>query len=356
MKAHILLPAIGGLLFFSFAPAKGDTPTVPAPAAAVVSAPALAAPSGSVFSDAVPAEMRAPTRPPRKQSAQGPSYTVRNGDNISVIAKVCGVSPAALLEANQLSSSSLLRIGQTLKIPGGKVVSSHPGESAPAKPKTQPRLPEVKTQLPAAVPPAATAAVSSQPEGSVPPTAAGVGEAGLKAPETAPLFKQENSSEKTGGPNLMGGAGGLLSLVLKLGFVLLLAYAGARAMRRFALRSANPAAANASPASPRATTNMEILETIALGPERWIHVVSLGSKAYLLSSTPQQTALLTEVTDTGLLQELREKQLQENGFAGQLAQFMAQDRGKLRPAQPAYPASFFAAKIAGLNPFGGRRQ
>lgn len=52
------------------------------------------------------------------------SYVVQKGDNLSRIARNEGVSLKSLMEINGMSSSSILRIGQTLKIPEGGSVQS----------------------------------------------------------------------------------------------------------------------------------------------------------------------------------------------------------------------------------------
>ena len=49
-------------------------------------------------------------------------YVVRKGDSISKIASRCKVKSADLMAANNLTEKSVLRIGQTLKLPGAKVV------------------------------------------------------------------------------------------------------------------------------------------------------------------------------------------------------------------------------------------
>ena len=147
----------------------------------------------------------------------------------------------------------------------------------------------------------------------------------------------------------------MLSLGLKLGFVIILAYVAARAARQFALRKGKLAPVSVPTSAPRPKHNMVILETITLGPERWLHFVTIGSKAYLLSSTPQQTALITEVTETNLIQDLREKQALESGFVGQLAQLISGGREQIPNPTGPYPNNYFTAKLASLNPFGGRQ-
>lgn len=50
-------------------------------------------------------------------------YTVRRGDSISRIAKRCKVKQAELMAVNNLTPQSVLRIGQTLKLPGATLVN-----------------------------------------------------------------------------------------------------------------------------------------------------------------------------------------------------------------------------------------
>lgn len=50
-------------------------------------------------------------------------YTVRKGDSIARIAKRLKVKRADLMAANNLNEQSILRIGQTLKLPGAQVVN-----------------------------------------------------------------------------------------------------------------------------------------------------------------------------------------------------------------------------------------
>jgi len=317
------------------------------------SVPAQPEVKDNILSGAVPAEAKSQTAEKSAKPSNIPVYKVQNGDSLIVIAKAYGVSVAGIMQANNLTSSSLLRVGQSLKIPGGiaptgrKVGSPAVSKPAPAQLAAEPAatLPVVSADENFSTNDQAVNASASLP--AVPAEKAGPGY----------LFGE--ASKKTAGPNLLGGAGTLFSLILKLGFVIILAYVAARAARRFALRNGKGASAPApAPAkNSNSHNNMEILETITLGPERWIHVVTIGSKAYLLSSTPQQTALITEVTETNLIQELREKQALESGFAGQLAQCMAgsQEHRQRQKSGGTYTNNFFAAKLAELNPFGGRQ-
>ena len=66
-----------------------------------------------------PAEMEPVKSEIPAAQAEGTDYKVKAGDNLSKIAKRYGVSLNELLELNKLSRNSILRIGQTIKIPAG---------------------------------------------------------------------------------------------------------------------------------------------------------------------------------------------------------------------------------------------
>ncbi len=50
--------------------------------------------------------------------AGGTTYTVKAGDNLSTIAKMYGVTTAALVQANGITNPSRIYVGQKLRIPG----------------------------------------------------------------------------------------------------------------------------------------------------------------------------------------------------------------------------------------------
>ncbi len=84
--------------------------------------------------------------PKIKASAPG-TYTVQAGDTISAIARKNGVSTAALKQANGMSDG-LLRIGQTLAIPSGKVAApavANAGQASVDPVKTASTPPAEKT-------------------------------------------------------------------------------------------------------------------------------------------------------------------------------------------------------------------
>lgn len=58
------------------------------------------------------------------------SHRVVSGDTVWALARTYGTSVSAIISANGLSSSGLIRIGQTLSIPGGSAVGSSPATTA----------------------------------------------------------------------------------------------------------------------------------------------------------------------------------------------------------------------------------
>ena len=57
-----------------------------------------------------------------KSAPRSGLYVVRRGDSISRIAKRCKVKRADLMAVNNINENTVLRIGQTLKLPGAQVV------------------------------------------------------------------------------------------------------------------------------------------------------------------------------------------------------------------------------------------
>lgn len=80
-----------------------------------------------------------------KNKQPGPGlYIVRSGDSLSRIAKRYGVKTIDLAQANNLQLTAILRIGQTLKIPGAKTDTQVPAQSN----KEQQSVAETTTQTP----------------------------------------------------------------------------------------------------------------------------------------------------------------------------------------------------------------
>ena len=69
--------------------------------------------------DTIPPAEIEPVKSEPAAQAEGTDYKVKAGDNLSKIAKRYGVSLNELLELNGLTRNSILRIGQTIKIPAG---------------------------------------------------------------------------------------------------------------------------------------------------------------------------------------------------------------------------------------------
>ncbi len=82
-----------------------------------------------------------PTQQPQPQQPQSnpATYNVQSGDSLTVVAVRFGVTREALAAANGISPSSLLYIGQVLKIPGAG--------SQPPSPTRQPPLPTATSTL-----------------------------------------------------------------------------------------------------------------------------------------------------------------------------------------------------------------
>ncbi len=53
-------------------------------------------------------------------SGEGGTYTVQKGDSLASIAKKTGAKQQDIATANKLSDPSLIKVGQTLIIPGAK--------------------------------------------------------------------------------------------------------------------------------------------------------------------------------------------------------------------------------------------
>jgi len=95
----------------------------------------------------IPAGSKHPSTPTSVQAPAGAAtHKVVGGESVSVIAQKYGVKTADVLAANNLNRDSVIRVGQTLVIPGAKnaVVGRQPAPAAPA-----PRVDPPKTTHPA---------------------------------------------------------------------------------------------------------------------------------------------------------------------------------------------------------------
>lgn len=133
---------------------------------------AKAVPSAPVAPEA-PARASAPSAP---AVDSGSTHTVVSGDSLGKLAKRYGTTIAAFREVNNLKGDTI-RIGQKLKVPGGKST-----ETAAAP---EPKAEEPATPPPSAPPaPSAEPVVESQPAVATPPPAPVTAEA---APASEPI-------------------------------------------------------------------------------------------------------------------------------------------------------------------------
>lgn len=81
-------------------------------------------------------------------NGQGGTYTVKAGDSINRIAKANGVSVDALRKENGLTTAAI-RIGQTLKIPGGNAAAADQVVTASVPKKAETKVAKAETTKPA---------------------------------------------------------------------------------------------------------------------------------------------------------------------------------------------------------------
>ncbi|HEX7588704.1 MAG TPA: LysM domain-containing protein, partial [Anaerolineae bacterium] len=136
-----------------------------APASVVVKPPVVVQPVAPVspVPPVQPPTQPADPQPPVPLPTQSQTtYTVLPGDTLFVIARKFGTTVAAIVAANNISNPSLIRPGQTLKIPGA-VGSPSPSVPPVAQPQPSP------APAPAApLPPAPAPAVQPAPPATVP--------------------------------------------------------------------------------------------------------------------------------------------------------------------------------------------
>lgn len=138
------------------APAEPVVATAPVPQPAATPTAPAAAPSPEThptgndkgWRDWFSQQQPAP-QPAAKVTAPT-TYTVRPGDTLSVIARLHGVSLAALAQANNLTNPNALRIGQVLTIPtaAGSSVTTTPNISTLAPAAAEPPAPTAAPAVP----------------------------------------------------------------------------------------------------------------------------------------------------------------------------------------------------------------
>lgn len=112
------------------------------------------------------------------------SYVVRNKDTVDGIARRYGVSPQTIIERNKLKPPYMLRAGQTIEIPGAKVVEpSSSTETAAASPNPPAA---VKREALAPPPGQSESSRSEAPKSEAPKSAAPAAEPGQPTPLSPP--------------------------------------------------------------------------------------------------------------------------------------------------------------------------
>ncbi len=122
---------------------------------AIVSANAL--PSRTIYANqvlSIPSASAPSSQPPSPPSAQG-TYAVQPGDSLSSLAQRFGISRQALASANGLSPSSMLYVGQVLKVAPAAQPTALPATPVPATPTAQ---------IPSAAQPPIVAASTTTPQ------------------------------------------------------------------------------------------------------------------------------------------------------------------------------------------------
>ena len=79
--------------------------------------------SGSSANPPLPTQLLPIAPPPAtedERAKEAGSYTVQKGDTLALIAKKTGAKQPDIIAANRISDPSLIKVGQTLIIPGGK--------------------------------------------------------------------------------------------------------------------------------------------------------------------------------------------------------------------------------------------
>jgi len=276
------------------------------------------------------------------------SYKVKPGDTLLEIAAAHKVSLRAIREANGLDPRGTIFSGKLLRLPGAQRLPQPKLEKA--REASTPVKKETSAPKSAAI---AAAEEAPQKSGELPsvsffePTAKESAGAGLvskdlqqpaalaPAEETAPL-----SGKMGNGPNLLTTSGMLLGLVLKLALVLALAYMGTLALRRVTAGRV---------ISSGSESPLRVVKTVTLGPNRWLHIISLGEQAYLIGSTPQQTSLLAEIKDDKVIAELSQPRGRESSFAGCLSRMLTKERDAGTGAGLAGASAFLAERISDLR-------
>lgn len=117
-------PTASAIILITATPASaGDNAAAGEPAGGGGSGSNIVPPSGVTPPGAAPTPAFMPTPNPTREAIISPSedqvHVVQFGDTLNAIARLYGISPEAITEANQIPNPNLLEVGQALIIPMG---------------------------------------------------------------------------------------------------------------------------------------------------------------------------------------------------------------------------------------------
>ncbi len=139
--------ASGQVPAVSLVPTVPEVPTIASVSGASASsppgsfAPGSTAPASTGLPTPAPTPPPATTQSPAATPPPGPSHVVRAGDSLWSVAVMHDVSLSAVVRWNPAANPARLRVGSTLRVPGGRAVTLPPAAAprpAPA-PRTLPR-------------------------------------------------------------------------------------------------------------------------------------------------------------------------------------------------------------------------
>ncbi len=177
---------------------------------------------------------------------------------------------------------------------------------------------------------------------AAPPAATATGTTPDATPAPAPAPDVSAAPPATGSAVPGMSAGSLIGLLVKVGIVAALLALCLWALRKYA---------GSGPRLGGRTGAIQIVDTISVAQNRAFYVLDVGDRAVVVGATPQQLAVVAEVTDEDVLARLRQKPepaaaplaglwRQVNGMRERQNELrsLAQARSPQRDAEPAEPA------------------
>jgi len=161
--------------------------------------------------------------------------------------------------------------------PAATTTSMVPAETAP-KASDSSLAPDAATAETSEQSPALEISGVARPDAAVAKPASA---ASKPAPGSQALFS--SSAKRGSGYSLMSA----LDLALKLVLVLILAYVCMLGLKKFSQRRIAASGKGAS---------LRVMDTIGLAPNRQLHIVALGDRAFLIGSTPDSISLISDVS------------------------------------------------------------